>query len=191
MSYKNASKHKAKIKNRPDYLFNGNMIVNIKYFDSNLLETNKLSFKGIFGLNIYYIKYITTKSPNRVSTNRTDNEEDFLCFFLDDVDGYTEKNNGIKYLVFAPTDENKEAIKKYTKLWEETKRQIEVINDDEPIKYRKDKMKIKFESDDDLTLGKTFNILDMIIVVASVLEKRGKYYPEIFLHECMNAHIKA
>ena len=52
-------------------------------------------------------------------------------------------------------------------------------------------MKIKFESDDDLTLGKTFNILDMIIVVASVLEKRGKYYPEIFLHECMNAHIKA
>ena len=31
-------------------------------------------------------------------------------------------------------------------------------------------MKIKFESDDDLPLGKTFNILDMIIV-ASVLKK--------------------
>ena len=91
MSYKNASKHKAKIKNCPDYLFNGNMIVNIKYFDSSLLEINKLSFKGVFGLNIYYIKYITTKSPNRVSINRTDNEEDFLCFFLDDVDGHTEK----------------------------------------------------------------------------------------------------
>ena len=45
-------------------------------------------------------------------------------------------------------------------------------------------MKIYFESDDDLSLGKTFNILDMIIAVASVLEKNGKYYPQIFLHEC-------
>ena len=32
-------------------------------------------------------------------------------------------------------------------------------------------MKIKCESDDDLPLGKTFNSLDMIIVVASTLEK--------------------
>ena len=45
-------------------------------------------------------------------------------------------------------------------------------------------MKIKFESENDLPLGKTFYILDMIIVAASVLEKNGKYYPQIFLHEC-------
>ena len=78
----------------------------------------------------------------------------------------------------------KRSIKKYTKLWEETKRQIEVINDDEPIKYRKDFIKIKFESDDDLSLGKTFNITDTIIAVASVLEKNGIYYPQMFLREC-------
>ena len=45
-------------------------------------------------------------------------------------------------------------------------------------------MKIKFESENDLPLGNTLNIVDMIIVVASVLEKNGKYYPQIFLHEC-------
>ena len=45
-------------------------------------------------------------------------------------------------------------------------------------------MKIKSESDDDLPLGKTLNIVDMIIVVASVLEKNGKYYPKHLLHEC-------
>ena len=45
-------------------------------------------------------------------------------------------------------------------------------------------MKIKFESDDDLNLRKKFNILDMIIAAASVLEKNGKYYPKTFLHEC-------
>ena len=84
----------------------------------------------------------------------------------------------------------KEALKDYKKLWEKTKRQIEVINDDEPIEHRKNFMEIKFESDDDLPLGKTINILGMIYVVASVLEKSGKCYPQIFLQECMNAHIK-
>ena len=44
-------------------------------------------------------------------------------------------------------------------------------------------MKIRFESGDDLPLDKTFSISDMIIVVVSVLEKNGKYYPQTFLHE--------
>ena len=44
-------------------------------------------------------------------------------------------------------------------------------------------MKIKFESDDDLPLRKTFNILEMIIIVASVLEENGKYCPQICLNE--------
>ena len=46
-------------------------------------------------------------------------------------------------------------------------------------------MKIKFESDDNLPLGKTFSISDIIIVAASVLEKDGKFYPQIFLDECV------
>ena len=50
-----------KIKNFPDYLFNGNKIVNVKDFGSIVLKVNK-SFKGAFSLNIYYIKYIPTKS---------------------------------------------------------------------------------------------------------------------------------
>ena len=58
--------------------------------------------------------------------------------FLDDVDGHIEENNGIKYLVFASTDKNKEALKNYKKLWEEAKRQTEVINYDVPIKHKKD-----------------------------------------------------
>ena len=104
--------------------------------------------------------------------------------FLDNADGYIAENDGIKYLVFTSTGRNKEALKNYTKHWEETKRQIEVKNDDEPIKYRKDFMKTRFEFDDDLPMGKTFNIVDMIIAVASVLEKNGKCYSHFFLHKC-------
>ena len=63
-------------------------------------------------------------------------------------------------------------MKKYTELWEQPKREIEVTIDYEPIKYRKDFMKIMFGLDDDFSLGKTFNVLVMIIVAASVLEKK-------------------
>ena len=42
-----------------------------------------------------------------------------LYFIFNNVDRYTEESNGIKYLVFASTDENKEALKKYTELWNE------------------------------------------------------------------------
>ena len=97
---------------------------------------------------------------------------------LDYANRYIEENDGIKYLVFASTDENKEVLKKYTKLWEETKRPIEVINDGERIKYKKDFMKIKFESEGDFPLGKTFIMSDMITVAASALDKNGKNYPQ-------------
>ena len=47
------NKRKMKIKNRPDYLFNDNTIVNIKDFDSRLLKIYKLSYSKVFSLNIY------------------------------------------------------------------------------------------------------------------------------------------
>ena len=101
-----------KIKNRPDKSFDDNMIVNNKDFDTSLLKTNKLSFKGVFSLDIYYIKYITTKSPNRRIKDRIDNDEDYLCLFLHEVDGYIEENNEIKYLVFTPTEKKQRSTRK-------------------------------------------------------------------------------
>ena len=80
-----------KIKNCPDYLFCDNLIVNIKDFDSNLLEINKLSFNCVFSVSIHYIKCIPTKSTNRVSINRTDDDKEILYLFLEDIDGHIEK----------------------------------------------------------------------------------------------------
>ena len=39
--------------------------------------------------------------------------EDFIYLIFNNVDGYTEERNGIKYLVIVPTDENKDALKIY------------------------------------------------------------------------------
>ena len=45
-----------------------------------------------------------------------------------------------------------------------------------------------FWSEDNLPLSKTFNFLEVIIVVACVLEKNGKCHPHIFFY--LNAHIR-
>ena len=44
-------------------------------------------------------------------------------------------------------------------------------------------MKIKFESDDDLPLGKITNIHLCVIIVKGVFEEDSKYYPQVLLHE--------
>ena len=67
-------------------------------------------------LNVYYIKYIPTKSPNCVNIDRTDDDEDFLYLFFDNVDGDIEKNDGNKYLVFTPTEKNNKEAKLKSKL---------------------------------------------------------------------------
>ena len=55
------------------------------------------------------------------------------------------KMMALKIIVFDSANENKETLKNYTTLWEETKEQIEAINNGDPIRYRKDFMKIRFE----------------------------------------------
>ena len=115
----------------------------------------------------------------------------FFYIICNNVDGYIiecnsiEENNGDKYLIFASTDKNKKLLKKYTKLWDEIQIQIETINGGKPIKYKKDFMGVKFKSNNALPLSKTLTILSMIIVVGSVLQKENKYYPQVFLHECL------
>ena len=46
-------------------------------------------------------------------------------------------------------------------------------------------MKIKFETDDNLPLNKTLKLHNMTIVIRSVLEEDGKFYPQIYLDECL------
>ena len=47
-------------------------------------------------------------------------------------------------------------------------------------------MKIKFSSSDDLPLNKALKLHAMAIIIRSVFEENGKYYPQIFLDECLH-----
>ena len=46
-------------------------------------------------------------------------------------------------------------------------------------------MKIKFSSDDNLPLNKISNIHNMKIVVRSIFQEDNRYYPQVFLDECL------
>ena len=46
-------------------------------------------------------------------------------------------------------------------------------------------MKIKFNSDNNLPLNKTLKLHNMTIVVRSVFEEVDKFYPQIYLDECL------
>ena len=47
-------------------------------------------------------------------------------------------------------------------------------------------MKINFNSDDDLALNKQLKLYMLTIIVRTVFEEDGKYYPQIYLENCMN-----
>ena len=85
----------------------------------------------------------------------------------------------------AFTDSNNEVLKKYAEVLSGNKGQIEKINSGKLGEYEKDYMKIKFNSDDNLPLNKQLKFPRVKIIVRRVFEEDGKYYPQVFLDECL------
>ena len=46
-------------------------------------------------------------------------------------------------------------------------------------------MNVKFISDDELPLNKTIEIPTITIVVRTIFLENNKYYPQVFLDECL------
>ena len=114
-------------------------MTNIKHFDPNLLSIDQISFEKSTDCVIYEVEYF----KNFDSGNS-------LYLIFNNVDACSEYNpteddSETKYLVFASTDKNKEALENYTELWHEVKDQIKAISGDNPIEYGKDFIKARFE----------------------------------------------
>ena len=173
------------IKNCPHYVFND--MINIKNFDPSLLDIDKISFKSTDDV-INHIEFITMKSLD----NENIDSANSLYLIFNNVDGYiecksTEESNENKYLIFASTDKNKKVLEKYTILWDEIKNQMETISGGKPIKYERDFIKIRFELDDDLPLGKILSIPMCIIALGFVFkETTNIIHRLIYMNFCMN-----
>ena len=97
---------------------------------------------------------------------------------------YIEEKNENKYLIFDPTDENRELIKRYQDVWSVIKNKKEAISRGE-CHYEKDYMKIKLNSNDNLPLNKPLKFHVMTIIMRSVFEEDGKLDLQVFLDETL------
>ena len=59
------------------------------------------------------------------------------------------------------------------------------MNEGKKDRYKKDFMKVKFNLDDNLPLNKMLKPHMLTVIVRSVFEGDGKYYPQVFLDECL------
>ena len=103
---------------------------------------------------------------------------------LDEVDWYIEEKNGNKFLTFASADKNKEVLIKYTEFWDKFKYLTGNI-EDKKGEHRKDSMKIKFSLDDNLPWNEILQLHMLTVIVRCVFQEENKYYPQVFLDECL------
>ena len=100
------------------------------------------------------------------------------------MNGYFGEINKSKYLTLVPTNESKQIIKKYEEMWSKIRdliRSITKNSDDYDEKY----MKIMYNLDEELPLNKTIEIPSMLIVAKAAFYENNKYYPQVFLDECL------
>ena len=107
-----------------------------------------------------------------------------LYLIFTNMNVYFEEINKNKYSTLVPSNEIKEKIEKYKELWIKIRDLIGSVSknsDDYDEKF----IKIKFYLDDDLSLNKTIEIHNAIIVVRAVFHENNKYSPQLFLDECL------
>ena len=93
-------------------------MISIKRFDSNLLKTDKKSYKDI---RIYNIEYITVKKTDDYENIYSVNP---LYLIVDHASRYIEEKELNKYFIFDSADENKELLKKHNDVFNRIKNKI-------------------------------------------------------------------
>ena len=148
------------IKNRLFTLFA--KTVNILDFNSKRLNIQK---EGSGDTCIYYINY--NKDP--------------FYLVIDDLKGYFKESNDTKYLTMIFTSKSQKMM--YTRIREEIKKVINEV--DEFSNYDKNYDVISFDTDDILSLHSMINIYSIAIIIKSVFKHNKKFYPQIYLTNCM------
>ena len=143
-----------------------------------MLKIDKKSYKDI---GIYNIGYIAIK---KIDDWKNINSVNPLYLNITHANRYIEEKGVNNYFVFDSTDENKELLKKYNVVFNGIRDKIERINSDERD-YKKDYMKIKFNSDDDLPLNKPLKFHNMTITIISFFEENDNLYPQVFLDDTL------
>ena len=90
--------------------------------------------------------------------------------------------NKDKYLVFDDTYKNKKLLKRYDDVFNGIINKIKKTDGDW-LEYSKDYMKIKFNSDDNLSLNKPLKFYNMTVTIRCVFGENNKLYSQVFLDD--------
>ena len=159
------------IKNTSYYYYDD--IVHADEFDKNLIKVNKRESR--IGVDIYYIGYIVNKLQYNI------NSVNPLYLILKDVKCTVEKVEGSsdRYLVIDLS--NKDVLNVFDDMFNFISNKINKIDGDDKQVYGY--IRLKFNSDVDLPLDKLIKFHSLIVIVACVIRKGNKFYPEIYIDE--------
>ena len=157
-----------KINNQSYYYWND--IIFIDDFDIKYFKINKKESR--VGIDIYYLGYVLYKLEYITNSVRP------LYLGIKSLLGSVEKinNSSDRYLVID--NSNIEVINVFNTIKEYVQSTI--------ISSKIDGFdKIRFSGDIDLPLGTLIKFKMLIIIIRCIIKKNDKYYPEIYLDECL------
>ena len=142
-------------------------------FDVKLVKVVRRESR--IGVDIYYIGYVLAPEDDINSINP-------LYLNVKSLFGRVEKMQGSSNRYLVVDENNKKVINVFDKLWKFIEDKITFGNADNKIsEYNK----LRFSSDVDLPLDTLIKFHMLTIFINCVIEKGNKYYPEIYLDECL------
>ena len=168
------------IKNRTYYFCND--ITDLDEFNESKIKVDKKDFNDI---GIYYLGYEHKKKILECDVINSINP---LYLRIVDVNGQFEKGKDIAwYLIIS--DDDDDVYKKLTDIFEGIKNKI-IEKTWDAVKYDKDYMKMKFESNNFLPADKDINIHLATIIIRSLFAQDGEYYPQLFLDDGLYKNVR-
>ena len=157
-----------KLKNQSYYYWND--IIFIDDFNIKLLKINKRESR--IGVDIYYISYVVNKLEYDMNSIKP------LYLIIKSLLGSVEKIDGLSDRCLVVDKSNIEVINVINTLREYIEDKIILDKIDEFDK-------IRFSSDIDLPLHTLIRFKILTIIIKCIIKKDDKYYPEIYLDECL------
>ena len=152
-------------------------------FDVKLVKVVRRESR--IGVDIFYIGYVLEPDDDINTINP-------LYLIVRHIFGRVEKIQGSSDRYLVVDENNKEVINVFDKLWKFIKDEINRLikrNDEITFGNVDNKIseynKLRFSSDVDLLLDTLIEFHMLTIVINCVIEKANKYYPEIYLDECL------
>ena len=170
-----------KIKSKSNYFWDD--MVYLDDFDVKLVKVVRRESR--IGVDIYYIGYVLEPKDDINSINP-------LYLIVRHLFGRIKKIEGSSDRYLVVDENNKEVINVFDKLWKFIKDEINrLIKRNDKITFGNvdneisEYNKLRFSSDVDLSLDTLIEFHMLTVVINCVIERGNKYYPEIYLDECL------